>query len=66
MYKDISAYLIFYGKDEKSARSSIKSALTRYLKPVYKEASSEERRKIKTTLVGLDLYTSSDIDGWLE
>lgn len=63
------------GKDEKEARSSVKSAMTSYWKPLYKNAKengdAEEMARIREILRESDLYGNSNdirktVNRWLE
>ena len=59
------------GMDEKKAKSSLRSSMTSYWKPLYKAASESERIRIRKILYSSGLYGSVDevnatVSGWLK
>ena len=48
------------GMDEKKAKSSLRSSMTSYWKPLYKEASESERTRIRKILYNSGLYGTAD------
>jgi hypothetical protein len=63
---DLVAYKVENGMDEDKARSSVKSSVTRYWKPLYKRAyknnDTEEMKRIRYILKDSKLYgTTSDV-----
>lgn len=63
---------ISQGKSEKDAKSSIKSGLTSYYKPLYKDMSQEDRNRLQNMLLSYFWYDKStggkpyDFNKWLE
>ena len=75
MAKEIIADLIktkvANGKSEAEAKSSLRSSMTSYWKPLYKEASTSERSRIRKILYDSGLYgTANDVvktaNSWLK
>ena len=64
MYDDIVDYLVFYGKSEKEAKTTVRSQLTRIFKKKYKAGTASERDSIRKSLIKTGIYTDSDIDLW--
>ena len=64
MYDDIVDYLVFYGKSEKEAKTTVRSQLTRIFKKKYKAGTASERSSIRKSLIKTGIYTDSDIDLW--
>jgi hypothetical protein len=59
------------GKTEKEAKSSLRSSMTSYWKPIYKNASESERIRIRKILYNSGLYGNADeviksVNGWLK
>jgi hypothetical protein len=59
------------GKTEKEAKSSLRSSITSYWKPIYKNASESERIRIRKILYNSGLYGNADeviksVNGWLK
>jgi hypothetical protein len=59
------------GKTEKEAKSSLRSSMTSYWKPLYKNASESERIRIRKILYNSGLYGNADeviksVNAWLK
>ena len=59
------------GKSENEAKGYIKGALTNYWKPLYQNANSAERAKIRKALYATGIYENTDAvvkmcDNWLK